>query len=91
MEIDFFFFFFFLNRFYFTLIIQTFTVSINPEILLTKLTFRNISIKLSLQTIGYNMNILRPTACIHNVVINPIKVDNFTSVLNCTTVGQSLD
>ena len=38
--------------------------------------------------IGYNMNILRQTAC---MVVNPIMLDNFASLFNCTTVGKSSD
>ena len=32
------------------------------------------------------MDILRQTAC---MVVNPIMVDNFASLFNCTTVGRS--
>ena len=37
---------------------------------------------------GYNVDILRQTAC---MVINPILVDNFASLFDCTTVGRSSD
>ena len=43
-----------------------------------------------IQKIGYNIDIdiLRQTACI---VVCPIAFDNFASLFNCTTVGQSSD
>ena len=34
--------------------------------------------------IGYNIDVLRQTACL---VVNPIKVDNFAYLYDCTTVG----
>ena len=36
--------------------------------------------------ISYNINVLRPTACL---VVNPIKVNNFAYLFNCTTVGRT--
>ena len=38
--------------------------------------------------IGYNIDILRQTA---RMVVNPIMVDNFASLFDCTTVGRSSD
>ena len=38
--------------------------------------------------IGYNINVLRQTACL---VVNPIKVDSFAYLFNCTTVGRTSD
>ena len=38
--------------------------------------------------IGYNINVMRQTACL---VVNPIKVNNFAYLLNCTTVGRTSD
>ena len=38
--------------------------------------------------IGYNINILQQTACL---VVNPIKVDNFAFLFNCTPVGRTSD
>ena len=38
--------------------------------------------------IGYNIDILRQTACL---VVNPIKVNNFAYLFNCTTVGRPSD
>ena len=34
--------------------------------------------------IGYNIDVLRQTACL---VVNPIKVNSFAYLFNCTTVG----
>ena len=36
--------------------------------------------------IGYNINVMRQTACL---VVNPIKVTSFAYLFNCTTVGQT--
>ena len=36
--------------------------------------------------LGYNMDILRQTAC---MAVDPIMVDNFAIVFNCTTVCRS--
>ena len=38
--------------------------------------------------IGYNINIMRQFACL---VFNPITVNNFASLFNCTPVGQASD
>ena len=38
--------------------------------------------------IGYNTNIMRQSACL---VFNPITVDNFASLLNCTPMGRASD
>ena len=40
------------------------------------------------KTIGYNIDVLRQTACL---VVNPIKVNNFVYIFNCTTVGRASD
>ena len=37
---------------------------------------------------GYNIDVLRQTACL---VVNPIKVNSFAYLFNCTTVGRALD
>ena len=37
---------------------------------------------------GYNINVMRQTACL---VVNPITVGNFAFLFNCTPVGQTLD
>ena len=36
--------------------------------------------------IGYNINVMRQTACL---VVNPIKVNSFAFLFNCTTVGRT--
>ena len=38
--------------------------------------------------IGYNTNVLQPTACL---VVNPITVGNFAFLFNCMPVGQTSD
>ena len=38
--------------------------------------------------IGYNIDVLRQTACL---VVNPIKVNNFAYHFDCTTVGRASD
>ena len=40
------------------------------------------------EKIGYNIDALRQTACL---VVNPIKVNSFAYLFNCTTVGQTSD
>ena len=42
----------------------------------------------SYKRIGYNINIMRQTACL---VFNPITVNNFASLFNCTPVGPESD
>ena len=36
--------------------------------------------------IGYNINVMRQTAYL---VVNPIKVNSFAYLFNCTTVGRT--
>ena len=38
--------------------------------------------------IGYNIDVLRQTACL---VVNPIKVNSFAYLFNCTTEGWASD
>ena len=38
--------------------------------------------------IGYNINIMRQSACL---VFNPIMVNNFASLFNCTSLGRASD
>ena len=38
--------------------------------------------------IGYNVDVLRKTACL---VVNPIKVNSFAYLFNCATVGRASD
>ena len=40
------------------------------------------------KNIGYNINVMRQTACL---VVNPIKVNSFAYLFNCTTVGRTSD
>ena len=46
--------------------------------------------KIILQCIkfGYNINVIRLTACI---VVNPITINNFASLSGCTPAGRSSD
>ena len=46
--------------------------------------FRKIII--SYKRIGYTINIMRQSACL---VVNPITVNNFASLFNCTPVGRA--
>ena len=48
--------------------------------------FRKIIVRY--KRIGYNINIMRQSACL---VFNPITVYNFASVLNCSPVGRASD
>ena len=48
--------------------------------------FRKIIIRY--KRIGYNINIMRQSACL---VFNPITVNNFASLFNCTPVGRASD
>ena len=38
--------------------------------------------------IGYNIYVLRQTACL---VVNPITVDNFAFLINCSLAGRTSD
>ena len=46
--------------------------------------FRKITVRY--KRIGYNINIMRQSACL---VFNPVTVNNFVSIFNCTPVGQA--
>ena len=48
--------------------------------------FRKIIIRH--KRIGYNLNVIRQSACL---VINPITVDNFAALLNCTPADRASD
>ena len=48
--------------------------------------FRKIIVRY--KRIGYNINIMRQSACL---VFNPITVSNFASLFNCTPVGRASD
>ena len=48
--------------------------------------FRKIIVRY--QRIGYNINIMRQSECL---VFNPVTVNNFASLFNCTPVGRASD
>ena len=48
--------------------------------------FRNIIMRY--KRIGYNLNVMQLSACL---VINPIKVDGYAALLNCTPVDRASD
>ena len=47
-----------------------------------------IKIIICYKRIGYNVNIMQQSACL---VFNPITVNNFASLINCTPVGRASD
>ena len=48
--------------------------------------FKNIIKRL--KRVGYSMDVMRQSACL---VVNPVTVDSFGFLFNCTTVGQASD
>ena len=48
--------------------------------------FRKIIVRY--KRIGYNINIMRQSACL---VFNPVTVNNFAPLFNCTPVGRASD
>ena len=48
--------------------------------------FRNILMRF--KRIGYTLNVMRQSACL---VINPITVDGFAALFNCTPVDRASD
>ena len=48
--------------------------------------FKKISVRY--RKIGYNIDVLRRTACL---VVNPIKVNIFAYLFNFTTIGRASD
>ena len=48
--------------------------------------FRKIVIRY--KRIGYNLNVMRQSPCL---VINPITVDGYAALFNCTPVDRALD
>ena len=48
--------------------------------------FRKIRIRH--KRVGYDLNVMRQSACL---VINPITVDNFAALFNCTPVDLASD
>ena len=47
-----------------------------------------IKIFVRYKKVGYNIDVLRQTACL---VVNPTKAINFAYLSDCTTVGQASD
>ena len=43
---------------------------------------------MSYKRIGYNLNVMRPSACL---VINPIMVVGYAALFNCTPVDRASD
>ena len=58
--------------------------------MVVNLTFRSNSEKLinRYKKIGYSLDIMRQTACL---VVNPIIVDGYASLFNCTTAVRASD
>ena len=50
--------------------------------------FNSSKIIIRYKRIGYNMNVMRQTACL---VVNTITVNNFTDIFNCPPVGRVSD
>ena len=48
--------------------------------------FRKVIIRY--KRIGYNLNVMRHSACL---VIDPITVDGFAAMFNCTPMGRASD
>ena len=48
--------------------------------------FRKIMIRF--KRMGYNLNVMRQSACL---VFNPITVDGYATLFNCTPVDQASD
>ena len=51
-----------------------------------KIIVRDKKIIVRYKKIGYNLDVLQQTACL---VVNPIKVNSFAYLFNCTTVGRA--
>ena len=47
--------------------------------------FSSEKINIRYRRIGYNLNVVRQSACL---VFNPIMVDNYAAFFNCTAVGR---
>ena len=50
--------------------------------------FKKIIVRYMYKRIGYNIDVMRHSACL---VFNPITVNNFASLFNCTPVGRASD
>ena len=51
-------------------------------------TNNSIAVAIEFKRIGYNLNVMRQSA---GLVINPITVDNFAALFNCTPVDRASD
>ena len=58
----------------------------SETVIVCDIKLRKISIRH--ERIGYNINVMRQTACL---VVNPITVNNFAALFNCTPVGRASD
>ena len=54
----------------------------------TDFSFQFRKINTRYRRIGYNLNVMRQSACL---VFNPIMVDNYAAFFNCTQVGRASD
>ena len=64
------------------------TRCMNSEKLLVKMVLLIVLKKVIVRykKIGYNIDVLRQTACL---VVNPIKVNRFAYLFHCTTIGRA--
>ena len=53
-----------------------------------KTEFSDKKIIMRYKRIGYNVDVMRQSACL---VVNPITVKNFAALFNCMPVGRSLE
>ena len=67
---------------------QNTQTSIKLAIFIRVINFYFKKIIVCYKKIGYNINVMRQTACL---VVNPIKVNSFAYLFNCTTVGRTSD
>ena len=68
------------------IIFVRFTALISTLIIDFSFQFRKIITRY--RRIGYNLNVMRQSACL---VFNPIMVDNYAAIFNCTPVGRASD
>ena len=64
------------------------TWCINSEKIIGKNDFHFKKIIVPYKKIGYNIHVMRQTACL---VVNSIEVNSFAYLFNCTTVGRTTD
>ena len=55
---------------------------------MTDFSYQYRKIIMRCKRIGYNLNVMRQSACL---VINPIKVDGYAALFNCTPVDRVSD